>query len=80
MLLAIVDANYKLIYIDVGAFEKELESTIFESSPFYKKLENNELNIPRSQPLPGTDNPKMLFIFIGDEAFSFSPKIMRLII
>jgi len=72
VLLAIVDANYKFIYIDVGAFGKESDSTIFENSPFNKKLQNNELNIP------GTDNPKMPFTFIGDEAFALSPKIMRL--
>lgn len=77
VLLAIVDANHKFIYIDVGAFGKESDSTIFENSPFYMKLQNNDLNIPGSQPLPGTDNPKMHFTFIGDEAFSLSPKIMR---
>jgi len=38
------------------------------------KLQNNQLNIPGSQPLPGTENPKMPFTFIGDEAFFFHPK------
>lgn len=75
MLLAIIDADNKFIYIDVGAFGKESDSRIFENSPFNMKLQNNELNIPGSQPLPGTDNPKMSFTYIGDEAFSLSPKI-----
>lgn len=77
VLLAIVDVNYKFIYIDVGAFGKESDSTIFERIPFYKKLKNNELNIPKSQPLPGTVGPNMPFTFIGDEVFSLSPDIMR---
>lgn len=77
VLLAIVDANYKFIYIDVGAFGKESDSTIFERTPFYRKLENNELNIPRNQPLPGTSGPNMPYTFIGDEAFSLSEDIMR---
>lgn len=76
VLLAIVDVNYKFIYIDVGAFGKESDSTIFEKSNFFKKLENNELNIPKSQSLLGT-NTKMPFTFIGDEAFSLSSNIMR---
>jgi len=29
MLLAIVDENYKFIYIDEGSFRKESDSTIF---------------------------------------------------
>lgn len=77
VLLAIVDANYKLIYIDVCTFEKDLDITIFEKTPFYKKLENNELNIPRSQPLPDTAGPNMPYTFIGDEAFSLLQDIMR---
>lgn len=76
VLLAIVDVNYKFIYIDVGAFGKESDSTIFEKSNFFKKLENNELNIPKTQSLPGT-NTKMPYIFIGDEAFSLSSNVMR---
>lgn len=77
VLLAIADASYTFIYIDVGAFGKESDSTIFARTPFYKKLENNELNIPRGQPLPGTAGTNMPFTFIGDEAFSLSPNIMR---
>lgn len=39
VLLAVVDANYKFIYIDVGAFGKESDNTIFERTHFYRKLE-----------------------------------------
>ena len=77
VLLAIADANYKFIYIDVGAFGKDSDSSIFERTDFYKKLENNELNIPKGQPLPGTVGPNMPYTFIGDEAFSLSRNVMR---
>lgn len=77
VLLAIVDASYKFICIDVGAFGKESDSTIFERTPFYRKLEKNELSIPRSPPLPDIASLNMLFTFIGDEAFYFSADVMR---
>lgn len=77
VLLALCDANYTFIYIDVGSFGKDSDSAIFQRSSFYKKLKNNELNIPRKQPLPGTEGPNMPFTFIGDEAFSLSEHIMR---
>lgn len=38
VLLGIVDANYKFIYIDVGAFGKESDSTIFEKLIFLENL------------------------------------------
>ena len=77
MLLAIADTNYKFIYIDVCAFGKDSDSSIFERTDFYKKLENNELNIPKGQPLPGTVGPNMPYTFIGDEVFSLSRNVMR---
>lgn len=76
VLLAIADSNYNFIYIDVGDFGKESDSTIFQRSSFNRKLEENTLNIPRPQPLPGTAT-RMPYTFIGDEAFSLSPNIMR---
>lgn len=77
VLLAIVDANYKYIYIDVYAFGNDSDSTIFERTDFYRKLKNAEVNSPNDQPLPGTVGPNMCYIFIGDEAFSISPNVMR---
>lgn len=51
VLLAIVDAKYNFIYIDVGAFGKESDSTVFERSNLYEKLENNDLHINLCQEL-----------------------------
>jgi hypothetical protein len=78
LLLAIADTDYKFVYIDVGSFGKDADSTIFERTEFFKKLENNELNIPTSQPFPGTENLNLPYIFVGDEAFSIFQHIMRL--
>lgn len=43
VLLAVADANYKFIYIDVGSFGKNSDSMIFENCPFYRKLQNDTL-------------------------------------
>ena len=77
VLLAIVDTNYKFIYIDAGAFGKDSDRSIFERTDFCKKLENNELNIPKGQPLLGTVGPNTPYTFIGNEAFSLSQNVMR---
>ena len=77
MLLAIADANYKFIYIDTGAFGKDSDSSIFERTDFYKKLENNELDIPKGQPLPGTVGPNMTYTVISDEAFPLCQNVIR---
>jgi len=53
-LLAIADANYKFIYVDVGSYGKDSDSTIFKNSALWENLKKNNLNIPASTTVPGT--------------------------
>lgn len=76
VLLAIVDPNYKFIFIDVGSYGKESDSTIFQTSSFYHKLVNNQLNIPGPKPLPGRHQP-VPHVFIGDGGFKLETFLMR---
>lgn len=75
-LLAIADANYKFIYVDVGSFGKDADSTIFKNSSLWKKLESNNLNIPASTRLSG-GNVKLPYAFVGDEAFGLNMHLLR---
>jgi len=34
VLLAIVDSNYKFVYVDIGSFGKDTDSSIFKNSTF----------------------------------------------
>jgi hypothetical protein len=76
LLLAICDSNYKFIFIDVGAYGKCSDSTVFQNSIFYKKLREFNLNIPKESNIPGVPND-LPYFFIGDEAFSISEHILR---
>ncbi|XP_040203443.1 protein ANTAGONIST OF LIKE HETEROCHROMATIN PROTEIN 1-like [Rana temporaria] len=70
VLLAVVDADYKFIYVDIGAFGSSADSGVFKHSKFGKKLASNELDLPDNQPLPGTEGPDMPFVFVADDAFA----------
>jgi len=67
VLLAVVDADYKFSYIDVGSFGKASDSTIFKNSTLWNLLTRNELNIPEACEISNT-NVVANYIFIGDEA------------
>lgn len=56
--------------MDVGAFGKESDSTIFERNNLYRQFENNEFHIPRGEPLLGTVSPNMSYTFIGDKKYN----------
>lgn len=77
VLFAVADANYNFIYIDVGSFGREGDSTVFENSTFYKHLMNESLQFPVNKPLPGTQSPNLPYVFVGDDAFGLSTHILR---
>lgn len=75
VMLCLVDANYKFIAVDVGAFGKNSDGSIFKNSRFGKKLRGNQLQFPPSKPLPGS-NQVLPHVIIGDEAFPLCTNVM----
>jgi hypothetical protein len=76
-LLAMCDSNYCFTFVDVGDYGKNSDSSIFKHSEFYKKLINKSLDIPEPDFLPGTNDCKIPYVIIGDEAFGLSFNTMR---
>lgn len=76
VLLAVVDAQYKFVYVDVGSYGKDSDSAIFQRCKLYTLINNNNLNIPSDKPLPGLTEP-VPFVFIGDGGFKLEPFLMR---
>ncbi|XP_034834262.2 uncharacterized protein [Maniola hyperantus] len=76
VLLAVVDANYKFIYVDIGSFGKDSDSTIFEKTPFLQLLRTGQLNVPNAQPLQQGTDP-LPYVLIGDGAFKLETFLMR---
>lgn len=76
-LIAICDASYRFLFIDVGTYGKSSDSTTFQESTFYKRLINKTLNIPQPQgSFTGFHEP-MPFVFVADEGFGLSTSILR---
>jgi len=75
--MAVVDADYCFITIDVGAYGKDSDSTIFKECPFGKKLYSEQLNLPAPTCLPNTSNSPQPYVIIGDEAFGLHRNLLR---
>ena len=52
VLLAVVDANYKFLYVDVGC-NGRVSDGVFKNSNLSAALEHNTCAIPSHEPLPG---------------------------
>lgn len=72
--MAIADANYKFIYVNVGAFGSEGDSGVFLGDAVGKKIYNDELPLPDDVTI---GNEELPFYFISDDAFSLSKRIMK---
>lgn len=76
VLMALVDANYKFIMVDVGAYGKNSDGGIFAHSAMGKKFEEKKLNVPNDTFLPGTII-EVPYVIVGDEAFPLKPYLLR---
>ena len=70
VLLAVVDANYNFVIVDVGAYSQQSDTSVFANFAFGKMLKSNKLLLPEKKLLPRTMGPQIPFVFVGDKAFS----------
>lgn len=75
VLIALVDANYRFIYVDVGCHSRTTDGDIFQNTALFKKLTENQLMLPPDQPLPSQE-PPIPYVFVGDNAFTLSTHLM----
>ena len=78
VLLALVDANYRFIYVDIGEYGSNSDGSVFRASAFGKKYLSHNLGIPGDKFLPNfySDHP-IPHVIVADEAFPLLPKLMR---
>lgn len=76
VLFALVDADYRFIYVDVGCNGRISDGGVFANSSIFKALEDKSLDIPFGKPLPRREDPLPYFI-VGDEAFPLKTYLMK---
>lgn len=76
VMLALVDAQHRFTYVDVGSNGACSDSGIFLQTDLRACLENGTLGLPGPEPLPGGETPVPYFI-IGDDAFPLKEWMMK---
>lgn len=76
LLVALVDANYKFLYVNVGAAGRDGDAGVFSNSSLKKALDDNSLNVPSPLTLEGMTN-KLHHHIVGDDAFPLRVDIMK---
>ena len=76
VLLAVVDANYKFLYVDRGCNGRISDGGVFRNSALSEALESNSINISSSEPLPG-ESFSLPYTIVADDAFPLKENIIK---
>ena len=78
VLLALVDANYRFIFVDIGEYGSNTDSNVFRASKFGELFMENKLNIPGVKRLPNFNQEGPVpHVIVADEAFPQMHSLMR---
>ena len=76
ILLALVDGNYKFIWVNIGEPGSESDAGVYNASTLEPALREGTLGLPPPAPLPGDDIDKPYFM-VGDDAFALRTWMMK---
>lgn len=76
VLFAVVDSNYKFIYVDAGANGSGSDGGIFNDTGLKRSLEDNTASLPPPEPLVEGQEDVPYFL-VGDDAFALSHFLMK---
>lgn len=76
VMMAVVNANYEFIMIDVGINGRISDGGVFSHTDFGRAFSNNSLGIPEPAILPNSQK-KLPFVFLGDDAFALTDNFMK---
>jgi hypothetical protein len=71
------DTNYHAVYVNIGSYGKDCDSTIFKRSTIWTSIQTNMLEVLSELPLAGTEGPRVPHSFLGDEGFAPNRNIRR---
>ncbi|CAH1954990.1 unnamed protein product [Acanthoscelides obtectus] len=75
VLMALCDADYNVIYSNIGSQGRISDGGVFNNCSLYEALENKTLNLPSDKPLPMRAKP-VPYVIVGDNAFPLKDYLM----
>jgi hypothetical protein len=60
VLMAVAGTNYRFVYVDIGSYGKDCNSTFFKRSTLWTSVKTNMLELDSARPLSATEGPNVL--------------------
>jgi DDE superfamily endonuclease len=76
ILMALVDAGYRFLYVDVGSYGRVSDGGVFNTCTSSSALDSGMLHIPPECNLPGAQTA-VPYVIVADDAFALKTFIMK---
>ena len=76
ILLAICDANYRFVLVDIGDSGRHSDGGVFSNSRIGQLFDRGEMNVPSACTLPGSTDT-VPYVLVGDDAFPLKYYLMK---
>ena len=76
VLMAVADADYKFLYVDIGAEGGASDGGTWSDCSLHDAVEDQRAGVPQPEPLPG-DDKEVPYHFVGDNAFALRTWMMK---
>ncbi|KAM7309617.1 uncharacterized protein ISCGN_006618 [Ixodes scapularis] len=77
ILFAVVDANCKFIYTDVGAPGSQGDAGIWQTTPLQRALASKKIHLPELVKVASSPDKFLPPVFVGDDAFPIGKNLMK---
>ncbi|CAN8023158.1 unnamed protein product [Ixodes persulcatus] len=77
VLFAVVDANCKFIYTDVGAPGSQGDAGIWQTTPLQRALASKRIHLPELVKVASSPDKFLPAVFVGDDAFPIGKNLMK---
>ena len=74
--MALVDANYRFVYADVGGEGRQSDGGLWQQSKLRKRIEKESVGVPSADKLPGSEKT-FPYVIVGDDAFPLGDHLMK---
>ncbi|KAG8291498.1 hypothetical protein J6590_108747 [Homalodisca vitripennis] len=74
--MAVTDADYKFVFIDVGSYGKCGDSIIFQQSALHQRILADTIDLPEDRAISSSSSTPIPFVFLADDAFSLSHRVL----
>lgn len=76
ILMALVDANYKFLYVDVGTNGRASDGGVWDKCSLKRALEKKDLEVPPASNIPFSQRVTP-YVIVADNAFPLKPWLMK---